>query len=77
MVFIQKAIEARKLSGDLEAKANKVLDDRAKALVAAVKEAGPESPSVWDLPAYAGGAARRDGELYAAAAEVARATAGK
>jgi hypothetical protein len=77
MVFIQKALEAKKLSGDLETKANKVLDDRAKALVAAVKEAGAESPSVWDLPAYAGGAARRNGELYATAAEVAKATAGK
>ncbi|HOX06099.1 MAG TPA: hypothetical protein PK280_06835 [Planctomycetota bacterium] len=77
MIFIQKALEAKKLSGDLEARANKVLDDRAKAMVAAIKEAGPESPSVWDLPAYAGGAARRDGELYTLAAEVAKATGGK
>jgi hypothetical protein len=79
MVFIQKAIEGKKLSGDLEAKANQVLDDRAKAVAASSKLASPKF-GVWsfeDFAEYAKGARERDDLLYATAAEVARATAGK
>ena len=72
MAFIQKALEAKKLSGDLKARANKVLDDRAKALVACWT-AGPNRRSaVWKFSEYAKGAAARDSELYTVAAEVAR-----
>ncbi|MDD4890602.1 MAG: hypothetical protein PHU85_11825 [Phycisphaerae bacterium] len=80
MVFIQKALEAKKLGGDLEAKANKVLDDRAKALVAASKIVDAKqkfSPWRIDLDEYAKDSFRRDSELFAMAAEVANATAGK
>ncbi|MCG3179440.1 MAG: hypothetical protein BIFFINMI_01775 [Phycisphaerae bacterium] len=77
MVFIQKAIEAKKLPADLAARANKVLDDRAKALVAAWA-AGPNKRSaVWVFTDYAKAAAARDADLYAMAAEVARQSAGK
>jgi len=79
MVFIQKAIEGKKLSGDLEAKANQVLDDRAKAVAASSRLVSPKFGG-WlfeDFAEYAKGAWERDDLLYATAAEVARAVAGK
>jgi hypothetical protein len=77
MVFIQKALEAKKLSGDLEDKANKVLDDRAKAMTGCLKPTGYKGGVYVDLADYAKGARERDDALFAAAAEVARAVAGK
>ncbi len=80
MVFIQKALEAGKLSGDLEARANKVLDDRARTMVACLKDTDPD-PKITrlnlDLEEYAEGSFQRDSELYATAGEVARAIADK
>ena len=77
LVFIQKAIEAKKLSGDLEARANKVLDDRARAMTGCLKPTGYRNGVYVDLGDYAKGARERDDLLYATAAEVAKATAGK
>ncbi len=77
MVFIQKALEAKKLSGDLEARANKVLDDRAKAMTACLKPTGWKNGVYVDLGEYAKGARERDDALLAVAAEVGKATAGK
>jgi hypothetical protein len=74
MVCIQKAIEGKKLSGDLEARANKALDDRAKAMVGCLKDADPKGKyRRWylDLDAYAKDSFQRDSDLYAMAAEVA------
>ncbi|HOX05117.1 MAG TPA: hypothetical protein PK280_01850 [Planctomycetota bacterium] len=77
MVFIQKAVEAKKLAGNLEARANKVLDDRARAMTACLKPTGYRGGVYVDLDEYAKAARERDDLLYATAAEVARATAGK
>jgi hypothetical protein len=80
MVFIQKALEAKKLSGELEAKANKALDDRAKAMAACVRDDDPNGKyRRWSfhVDEYSKGSFQRDSELYAMAAEVARATGGK
>ena len=77
MIFIQKALEAKKLGGELEAKANKVLDDRARAMAGCLKPTGYKGGVYVDLADYAKGARERDDALYATAAEVARAVAGK
>jgi hypothetical protein len=77
MVFIQKAIEAKKLGGDLEARANKVLDDRARAMTACLKPTGYRGGVYVDVEDYGKGARERDDLLLATAAEVARAIAGK
>jgi len=77
MVFIQKALEAKKLSGELEAKANRALDDRARAMAGCLKPTGYKGGVYVDLADYAKGAWERDDALYATAAEVARAVAGK
>jgi hypothetical protein len=80
MVFIQKAIEGKKLSGDLADKANKALDDRARVMTAhtvwPVKKEWWNGPAL-NLESYAREAFQRDSELYAMAAEVGKATAGK
>jgi hypothetical protein len=80
MVFIQKALEAKKLSGELEARANKVLDDRAKLLAGSCKFVDPNAKNkkiYIDLADYSKDSLRHDAELYAVAAEVSKATAGK
>jgi len=84
MVFIQKAIEAKKLRGDLAARANKALDDRAKAMIRCWKTRtvmwGKRKlkQAYFDRAEYAKGSMQRDHALYAMAAEVARKTrAGK
>jgi hypothetical protein len=71
MVFIQKVLEAKKLSGALEAKANQVLDDRARAMAACLKPTGYRGWVYVDLADYAREARNRDETLYALAAEVA------
>lgn len=73
MIFVQKAIEAGKLSGDLLARANRLLDDRARAFVACVAPTGVRNKTEFDTEAYAKDAWARDDALYAMAAEVARA----
>jgi hypothetical protein len=83
MVFIQKTLEAKKINGELGARANKLLDDRAKAMVACRKTrmitVGKKQRewAYFDLGEYAKGAAERDDALYAMAAEVYRKTGGK
>jgi Glycoside hydrolase 123, catalytic domain/Glycoside hydrolase 123 N-terminal domain len=83
MVFIQKSLEARKINGDLAARANKLLDDRAKAMVGNWKtrmvKYGKRTRKQWyfDMAEYAKGAAQRDDALYAMAAEVAKAMSRK
>lgn len=77
MVFIQKALEAGKLNGDLAVQANKILDDRARALVAAIEPTGERSKTFLEMDDYAKGSWERDNALYAVAARVARALAEK
>lgn len=72
MVFIQKAIEAKKLTGPLLDRANKVLDDRAKAMVASYTfPTAKNARAVQDLGVYAKAWRERDNELFVVAAEVA------
>jgi hypothetical protein len=77
MIFIQKAIEAKKISGDLAARANQLLDDRARAMVASLKVVDSKDRKQIDFESYAPGAASRDGALYDMAGEVARAAPGR
>lgn len=76
MVFIQKALEDGKIAGALAARANTLLDERAKALIGCLKDTTPDGryrTLRLDLDAYATDSRQRDGALYAMAGEVARA----
>jgi hypothetical protein len=78
MVFVQKALEDKKINGDLASRANTMLDDRAKALVGCLKDATPDGRyRTWtlNLDAYAIDSHLRDHALYAIASEVAQAIA--
>jgi glycosyl hydrolase family 123 len=83
LVFIQKALEAKKINGDLAKRANKLLDDHAKGVVGSyetkmVKYGKRMRKRLsFNLAKYIKGAAQRDDALYAMAAEVAMATSGK
>lgn len=80
MVFIQKALEAKALTGELESKANRVLDDRARAFVGSLRVIDPTAKhKAWrnDFEEYARDSFQRDGELYATAGEVAKAVDGR
>lgn len=78
VAFIQKALEAKKITGDIAARANTFLDDRAKAMVGCwktkivTKRNRKREYHYFDPAAYAKGFAARDNALYAMAAEVAR-----
>jgi hypothetical protein len=76
MVFIQKALEAGTLDADLAARADKFLDDRAKATIACWKirtipygNRKIKRP-FFDLHEYAKDAPQRDDRLFALAGEV-------
>jgi hypothetical protein len=72
MIFIQKALESKTLAGDLADRANKLLDDRARAMAAALKPVGAKDKMQVDMAEYAKGARDRDDALYALAADAAR-----
>jgi hypothetical protein len=71
--FMQKAIEAGKITGPLLDRVNKVLDDRARGYVAAYKSPGGDQHPVLNPKALAAGIQERDAELFAVAGEVAKA----
>jgi hypothetical protein len=73
MLFLQRALDGGKLSAALAERANKVLDDRARAFVAAYKPADPKAHPSLNPAAIAAGAMQRESELFAAAADAAKA----
>jgi hypothetical protein len=73
MLVLQRAREAGKISGALADRANKVLDDRARAFMAAYQPPAPKGHPVLNCAKIAEGAPERESELFAAAAEVAKA----
>jgi hypothetical protein len=88
MLFLQRALDDKKIEGELADRVNQALDRRALALVAAWKAcdaahkeaAANKKPFRQEdvlLAEAAPGARERDAELYAVCGEVARATAGK
>jgi glycosyl hydrolase family 123 len=83
LVFIQKALEAKKINGDLAKRANKLLDDHAKGVVGSYEfkmvKYGKRMLKLlhFNLAKYAKGAAQRDDALYAMAGEMAKAMSGK
>jgi hypothetical protein len=78
MIFIQKALEAKKINGDLAARANKLLDDHAQAVIACWKtktetygkKKRKRTRTYFVLADYLKGVAARDEALYSMAAEV-------
>jgi Glycoside hydrolase 123, catalytic domain/Glycoside hydrolase 123 N-terminal domain len=79
LVYIQKVIEAKKISGDLLVRANKALDDRARTMVGSWKETmvpyGKRMIKrvLFQMDKYASTAEKSDHALYSMAAEVQKA----
>jgi hypothetical protein len=71
ILFLQRALDGGKLDKALADRANKILDDRARAFVAAYKPADPKAHPSLNCKVIAEGAMERDNELFATAAEVA------
>ncbi len=73
ILFLQRALDGGKLEKTLADRANKALDDRARAFAAAYKPANPKAHPSLNCKTIAEGAMERDAELFATAAEVAKA----
>jgi hypothetical protein len=78
MIFIQKALEAKKINGELAARANKALDDRAKYMISCwhwkdVKRGKRTyKRAFFSVSEFAKDSMKQDDALYAMAAEVDR-----
>jgi len=73
MIFIQRAIDAKKVSGEVAAKGNLILDDRARHFMAAWEPAGKAGKSKRNYEKVVDGAFELDDRTYEAAAAVAAA----
>jgi hypothetical protein len=70
ILFIQRVLSTKRISGDLAKRANEVLDERSRHFLDAYPRVGGKKKQRLDLARMTAGAAKRDNDLLAMAAEV-------